>query len=91
MRFENCWFMNLLLWSYGYVVLILWTVNQPFGLGFRNPLFTSLFFSFFFNERCYFHNIFYNIFTTNHRLLVVIGSNLNLTLRLLFYPNNNNR
>ena len=33
---------------------------------------------------------FYNIFTTNHRWLVVIGSNLKLTLRLLFYPNNNN-
>ena len=27
---------------------------------------------------------FYNIFTTNHRWLVVISSNLNLTLRLLF-------
>ena len=29
---------------------------------------------------------FYNIFTTNHRWSVVIGSNLNLTLRLLFTP-----
>ena len=29
-------------------------------------------------------------FTTNYRRLVVIGSNLNLTLRLLFCPNNNN-
>ena len=29
-------------------------------------------------------------FTTNYKWLVVIGSNLNLTLRLLFYPNNNN-
>ena len=43
------------------------------------------FFFFFFNceflknERCYVHNI----FTTNHRWLVVIGSNLNLTLKLL--------
>ena len=27
---------------------------------------------------------FYNIFTTNHKLLVIISSNLNLTLRLLF-------
>ena len=27
---------------------------------------------------------FYNIFTINHRWLVIIGSNLNLTLRLLF-------
>ena len=27
---------------------------------------------------------FYNIFTTNHKWLVVIGSNLNLTTRLLF-------
>ena len=27
---------------------------------------------------------FHNIFTTNHRWLVVIGSNLNLTLNLLF-------
>ena len=32
----------------------------------------------------------YNIFTTNHRWLVVIGSNLKLTLRLLFCLNNNN-
>ena len=38
-------------------------------------------------ERCYVHNI----FTTNHRWLVVTGSNLNLTLRLLFYPNNYNQ
>ena len=30
-------------------------------------------------------------FTTNYRWLVVIHSNLNLTLRLLFYPNNNNQ
>ena len=34
---------------------------------------------------------FYNNFTTNHRWLVVIGSNLKLTLRLLFCPNNNNQ
>ena len=33
---------------------------------------------------------FYNIFTTNHRWIVVISSNLNLILKLLFYPNNNN-
>ena len=37
-------------------------------------------------ERCYV----YNIFTTNHKWLVVIGLNLKLTLRLLFCPNNNN-
>ena len=37
-------------------------------------------------ERCYV----YNIFTTNHRWLVVIGSNLKLTLRLFFCLNNNN-
>ena len=30
-------------------------------------------------------------FITNYRWLVVIGSNLNLTLRLLFCPNNNNQ
>ena len=30
-------------------------------------------------------------FITNHRWLVVIGSNLKLTLRLLFCPNNNNQ
>ena len=29
-------------------------------------------------------------FTTNYRWLVVIGSNLNTTLKLLFCPNNNN-
>ena len=34
---------------------------------------------------------FYNIFITNHRWLVVIGSNLNLILRLLFYLNNKNQ
>ena len=34
---------------------------------------------------------FYNIFTTNYWWLVVINSNLNLTLRLLFYSNNNNQ
>ena len=33
---------------------------------------------------------FYIIFTTNYRWLVVISSNLNLTLRLPFWPNNNN-
>ena len=33
---------------------------------------------------------FHNIFTINHRWLVVISSNLNLTLRLFFCPNNNN-
>ena len=41
---------------------------------------------YFFKERCYV----YNIFTINHRWLVVIGSNFKLTLRLLFYPHNNN-
>ena len=30
---------------------------------------------------------FYNIFTINHRLLVVIGSDLNLILKLFFCPN----
>ena len=30
-------------------------------------------------------------FITNYRWLVVIGSNLNLTLRLLFCPNNKNQ
>ena len=29
---------------------------------------------------------FYNIFTTNHRWLVIISLNLKLTLRLLFCP-----
>ena len=33
---------------------------------------------------------FYNIFTTNHMWLVVIGSNFKLMLKLLFCPNNNN-
>ena len=37
-------------------------------------------------ERCYI----YNIFTTNYRWLVVVGSNLKLILRSLFCPNNNN-
>ena len=47
----------------------------------------SFFFFFYKIESCYFHNI----FTTNYKQLVVIGLNLNLTLRLLFCPNNNNR
>ena len=34
---------------------------------------------------------FYIIFTTNYRWLIIIGSNLNLTLRLRFCPNNNNQ
>ena len=38
------------------------------------------------SERCYVHKI----FTTFHRWLEVIGSNLNLLLKLLFYPTNNN-
>ena len=33
---------------------------------------------------------FHNIFTTNHRWLIVISLNLNLTLKLFFYYNNNN-
>ena len=33
---------------------------------------------------------FHNIFTINHKRLVGIGSNLNLSLKLLFYPTNNN-
>ena len=33
---------------------------------------------------------FYNMFTTNYRWLIIIGSNFKLTLRLFFYPNNNN-
>ena len=38
------------------------------------------------SERCYV----YNIFIINHKWLVVIGSNLKLTLRLLFCLNNSN-
>ena len=40
----------------------------------------------FFTGRCYV----YNIFITNHKWLVVIDSNLKLTLRLFFCLNNNN-
>ena len=42
---------------------------------------------FFFNREMLHPQYFYNIFITNHRRLVVISSNLNLTLRLLFCPN----
>ena len=35
--------------------------------------------------------MFTTFFTINYRWLVVIDSNLNLTLRLLFCPNNNNQ
>ena len=34
---------------------------------------------------------FTTFFTTTYRWLVIIGSNLNLTLRLFFCPNNNNQ
>ena len=33
----------------------------------------------------------YKIFVTNHKWLVVTSSNLNLSLRLHFYLNNNNQ
>ena len=39
-----------------------------------------------FLEECYVHDI----FATNHRLLVIISYNLNLPLKLLFCPINNN-
>ena len=42
------------------------------------------------NERCYDHNIFIIFSQKKKKWLVVIGSNLNLKLRLLFYPNSNN-
>ena len=32
----------------------------------------------------------HNIFTTNYKWLVIISYNLNLSLKLLFYPTNNN-
>ena len=35
-------------------------------------------------KQCATPQYFYNIFTTNHRWLVIISSNLNLTLKLLF-------
>ena len=59
-----------------------------------------LFFIFYFNDQFLYKKSIYiyiykyyihNIFTTNHRWLVVIGSNLNLTLRLFFCSNNNNQ
>ena len=37
-----------------------------------------------FLKKCYVHKFFYNTFTKNHRWLVIISSNLILTLRLLF-------
>ena len=46
----------------------------------------SLFFIIYIYKRCYV----YNNFTTNYMWLVVIGSNLKLTARLPFCPNNNN-
>ena len=33
---------------------------------------------------------FHNIFITNHSWLVIVGYNLNLSLKLLFCPTNNN-
>jgi len=44
-----------------------------------------------FDDREILHSqYFYNIFTTKHKQLVVIGSNLNLPLRIFFCPKNNN-
>ena len=56
---------------------------------------TSIFNYFPINENKYLYNKYkryyiYNIFTINYRWLVVIDSNLNLTLTLHFYFNNNN-
>ena len=45
----------------------------------------------FIKEKCYLRpQHFHNIFIINHRLLIIISSNLNLPLKLLFYPTNNN-
>ena len=44
-------------------------------------------YSLFINEKYYV----YNIFTTNYRLLVIIGYNLNISLKLLFCPINNKK
>jgi len=55
------------------------------GCSKRSATFTTFYNTFTKNIRevlCSQH--FYNIFTTNHRWLVVIGLNLNLALRLLF-------
>ena len=39
----------------------------------------------FFNNKCYVHNIFRNIFTTKFMWKVVTSSNLNSPLKLFFY------
>ena len=39
-----------------------------------------------FNKEMLGSQYFYNIFTINHEWLVIVGSNLNLTLKLLFSP-----
>ena len=39
----------------------------------------------FYYEKCYVHNIFYNIFTTKFMWKVITSSNLNSQLKLFFY------
>ena len=41
-------------------------------------------------EVLYINNIFHNTFITNHRWQIIIGSNLKLPMKLLFYPPINN-
>ena len=73
-------FYNIIYIFKNYFVTVFSIINYQFLVN-KRYLNTPLIY-----ERCYV----YNIFTTNHKWLVVIDSNLNLTLRLFFYPNNNN-
>ena len=71
-----------------YFVRLPYPVTLCSGFSFGGRVFHSfsalsayhVFIALLFVERCYV----YNIFTTNHEWLVIIGLNLNLTLRLLF-------
>ena len=73
---------------YGKLLLVLiWTHHLNYFFTHQYQLIIIVTKNLLWKKRCYVHNI----FTTNHRWLVVIGSNLNLTLRLLFFPNNNNQ
>ena len=90
---KKCYVHNIFTISHMWLVIISSNLNLTLRLFFylfrqchcHNSI--PLFFFFFFlrNDKCtQFSQYFYNIFTTNHKWLVIISSNLNLILRLFF-------
>ena len=81
------WLTTTSVWLKSLFLIYIPLLPIPFGTQYFYSHTFLLFFLFFEKiKRCYVHNI----FITNYQWSVVIGSNLNLTLRLLFCPNNNN-